>query len=893
MAIIKYLAEYNAPQEVLLNLFPDQFIGEGLDIDKERRLTDKAGNVIPMPRQHVDGITKRSGNWWKVNMDYFYTVALAQYNFQRTRLVRNYELMKGILKPEDFYAEGPVMSFVDELIKDADLPAYVQHYPILNPPINTMVGEKSKRPDVARAKAVDDLSKSEEGQFYTNLYMQYIQDNARQQISDKLKQQGADLSDLEGFNQQVEQLTAEKVKEYMMDYTSAAEVWAANMLQALKREFNMKEHFEQGFRDLLISNREFFHNYETRDKTGFKAEKVNPKNVWWLTTPDKKYIKDAYAAGLIEIMELSEIIDKFDLTEEEIDHLRNYAMQAFYPYSRVTNLEAGKTGSESVQYNPYDPLVLQERENMEAWMQNDNRQDTNGLLGNAAPSVGTFGNRFIVTTAYWKSKRKIGLLTYIDKDGNEQSDMVDDNYKEGMHPQEISIEWKWENQWYKGMKIGDDVYYVEPLEIIDYCPIIGVVHEIENTVSVSLVDLMKPFQTLYNICMNQLYRLLEKEKGKVLLMSRRHVPLQKGGTYEDSMEIWERQAEEQGIIWVDDSPDNTKKPSSFNQYTVVDWTLSQQMQTRYDLAAQLKNECWELIGLNRQRLGSITASESATGTNTAVSQSYAQTEPYFVQQEYIENQELQCILDIAQYLETRKPESTLSFIDSEGGNAFVKIQTETQLKNRDIKLFMTSRADDMRVFQQIQGLAQPALQNGASLYEVAQMYTETSTRKLLDTYKKLKEKQDGIQQQNQQMQQQAQQMEEQKLQQEQQMEEKKHQDDIQVQVYKIDTEANTALTVAQIKERIQISKDNQGTGEVDYMDIMGHNLKQQESIYKRDIEEMKVQMMKQKMQEDASKNVIDANHKQTKLALESERNDIEKNKVKVMEKKIKISNKGK
>lgn len=885
MAIIKYLAEYNAPQEVLLNLYPDQFVGEGLSIDSNRRITDDAGNVIPMPRQHVDGITKKSGNWWKINMDYFYTVALAQYNHQRLTIVRNYELLKGKLRPEDFYAEGPVMSFVDQLMKDVDLPAYVQHYPILNPPINTMVGEKSKRPDVARAKAVDDQSKSEEGQFYTGLYQKYIMDSARSQIFADLKEKGADLSNLEELEQQVEQLTAEKVKEYMVNYTSAAETWAANMLQALKREFNMKEHFEQGFRDLLISNREFFHNYEDRSRTGFRAEKVNPKNVWWLTTPDKKYLKDAYAAGIIEIMELSEIIDKYDLTEQEIDHLRNYAMQAFFPYSRVTNLEAGKTGAESVQYNTYDPLVLRERQQMEAWMANDNNQNVNGLLGNAAPSVGTFGNRFIVTTAYWKSKRKIGLLTYVDVDGEIQSTMVSDDYKEGDHPQEISIEWKWENQWYKGLKIGDDIYYVSPLEVLDYCPIIGVVHEIENTVSTSLVDLMKPFQTLYNICMNQLYRLLEKEKGKVLLMSRRHVPLQKGGTYEDSMEIWERQAEEQGVIWVDDSPDNTKKPSSFNQYTVIDWTLSQQMQTRYELAMQLKNECWELIGLNRQRLGSITASESATGTNTAVSQSYAQTEPYFVQQEYIENQELQCILDMALYIESRKPESTLSFIDSEGGNAFVKIQTESQLRNRDIKLFMTSRSDDMRVFQQIQGLAQAAMQNGASLYEVAQMYTETSTRKLMDTYKKLKEKQDAMAQQQQQIQQQAQEMEQQKMQQEAAMEEKKHQDEIQVQIYKIDTEANTALTVAQIKERIQISRDSLSSDGPDYNDIMSINLKQQEQIYKRDIEQIKLDQMKRKVDLDETSAQSKAMHDERKLALQSERNDIEKEKIKMMKKK--------
>ena len=882
MAIIKYLADYNAPQEVLMNLYPDQFIGEGLDIDSNRRLSDAAGNVLPMPRQHVKGITKRSGNWWKVNMDYFYTVALAQYNFQRTKIVRNYELLKGKLLPEDFYLEQPIMSFTDELMKDVDLPAYVKHYPILNPPINTMVGEKSKKKDVARPKACDSQSQSEESEFYTKLYQEFIVNSAKQQIAQGLKEKGVDVSNLEEFNKQVEELTTQKVAEYMVDYSTAAEVWASNMLEALKREFNMKEHFEQGFRDLLISNREFFHNYETRDRTGFKAEKINPKNVWWLTTPDKKYIKDAYAAGIIEIMELSEIIDKYDLTEEEIDHLRNYAMQAFFPYSRVTNLEAGETGAESIKYNSYDPLILRERQQLEAWMNNDNQQNINGLLGNAAPSVGTFGNRFIVTTAYWKSKRKIGLLTYIDKDGNQQSDLVDDNYKKGSHPKEISLDWKWENQWYKGMKIGDDIYYVEPLEILDYCPIIGVMHEIENTVSTSLVDLMKPFQTLYNVCMNQLYRLLEKEKGKVLLMSRRHVPLLKGASYEDSMEIWEREAEEMGVIWVDDDPKNLGAPSSFNQFTVVDWTLSQQMQTRYELAVQLKNECWELIGLNRQRLGATTASESATGVNTAVSQSYAQTEPYFVQQEYVENQELQCILDIAQYLECRKPESTLSFIDSKGGNAFVKIQTETHLKNRDIKLFMTSRSDDMQMFEKIQQLAQPALQNGASLYEVAQMYTETSQKKLMDTYKKLKEKQEALVQQNQQIQQQAQQMEQQKQEQETQLLEKHHQEDMQVKVYEIDTKANTELTIAQIKERMQIHKDNTSLeASNDYQDILTHNFKQQESIYKRDIEEMKLNIEQQKLQEAKEKNRADVTHKNQKLNLESERNDIEKDKLKI------------
>jgi hypothetical protein len=886
MAIITNIPNYNAPQEVLLNLYPDQFIGEGLTIDSNRRLTDDNGNVLPMPRQNTSVTTKRSPQWWKINMDYFYTIALAQYNWGRDKIVRNYELMKGHLTASDFYLEGPVMSLMDEVMNDVDLPAYVQHYPILNPPVNTMVGEKSKRPDISRPKAMDDDSKSEEAQYYTQIYQEYINQKINQKVAEQLKQQGVDISHMEEFNQQVQELTADKVKEYMVSYTSEAEIWATNMIQALKVEFNMKEHFENGFRDLLICNKEFFHNYQDKSRTGFKSEKVNPKNVGWLTTPDKKYIKDAYAAWVIEIMELSEILDKFDITEEETEHLRKFAMQAFFPYSRTSNLYTNDTGVESIKYNAYDPLVLQERNRLEAQLTADGNQRQDGLFGNAAPSVGTFGNRFVVVTSYWKSKRKVGLLTYVDKDGNIQSEEVDDTYKDKSHPQQLAIEWKWENQWYKGVKIGQDIYYVEPLEIIDYCPIIGVVHEIENTISTSLVDLMKPFQTLYNVCMNQLYRLLEKEKGKVLLMNKRHIPVPKGGTYEDSLEMWERDAEETGVVWIDDSPDNMKGASGWNQTTVVDWTLSQQMQSRYELAVALKNECWELVGINRERTGGVAASQTATGTNTAISQSYAQTEPYFVQQEYLENQQLQCMLDIAQYLECKNPESTLSFIDSEGGNVFCKIQTASGLKNRDIKLFMTSRSEDQTFRNDLKQLSQAALQNGASLYEVALMQKETSTRKILDMLKQLKDKNDAMQQQAQQMQQQDLQLKQQQAQAEQQRADKEHADNIQVETYKIDTDSNTKITVARIMEGTKIAIANQSQEGPDHLDIIAQAQKTQDSIYKRDIEQMRMAMDKQQQALAQQNQNKEGMRKDRKLDLEEQGLELQKQDLKLKAKQI-------
>ena len=88
---------------------------------------------------------------------------------------------------------------------------------------------------------------------------------------------------------------------------------------------------------------------------------------------------------------------------------------------------------------------------------------------------------------------------------------------------------------------------------------------------------------------------------------------------------------------------------------------------------QLKNECWELIGMSRQRMGSVTASESATGTNAAITQSYAQTEPLFVAHEYVLGQLYQAIIDASLYVESKKPQSTISYITSEGESAFVQV----------------------------------------------------------------------------------------------------------------------------------------------------------------------------------------------------------------------------
>jgi len=732
MAIIRYTKDATI-RYAYLNIFPDQFKTE-----KE----------------------KKDESWIKNTMDYFANKAYAEYIKNRDTFVKNYDLMKGILRMEDFYQEPEVKSFTDMLTSDLELPAYVKMYSIITTPVNELVGEISKRPDTFRVKAFDDDSKAEELQFKTETLQNFIIAQARQKLVEKAAMAGEEIDE-----EELEQLTMGQVQDELDSYTSIAEKWANHVLTCQKAEFNLKEKSEDAFRDMLISARQFYHIYEDNSKSGFNIEVANPKNTWFLTTPDRKWISDptgraqgAYAAGTVQVMELSEIIESMpDITKEEIDHLRSSLQDYGLINVRESNLGNPNIspGIDSVNYDTFDPLVLQTRMIVESEMKenNDGLRDFLGLTSN----VSSFGYKYVVVKSYWISKKKIGKLIYTDEMGNEQSMLVDENYKSKTIPTQISLEWGWINEWYQGTKIGPDIYHVKPFKLLNYCPIIGTTFEVKNTEAKSLVDLMKPFQVIYNVAMNQLYKLLEKEVGKVQLMSLRHIPIPKDGDAQDALDIWEMEARNRGVVFIDDSPENLKAPSSFNQFTALDLTRTQEIQSRYSLAQQMKIECWELVGMSKQRLGSVSASESATGVNTAVQQSYSQTEPLFVAHEYVLGQLYQAIIDAALYIESAKPESTLSYITSEGESAFVQVNG-SDIKFRDLKVFLTNRPEDTQMFNELRQLSQALIQNGGTLYDVVELYTTKSMREMKKTFKDLRDRQIAQQEQ-------AQQLEQQKLEQ--------------------------------------------------------------------------------------------------------------------------------
>jgi len=850
MAIIRYTKDATI-RYAYLNIFPDQFKTE-----KE----------------------KQDESWIKNTMDYFANKAYSEYIKNRDTFVKNYDLVKGILRPEDFYQEPEVRSFTDMLTADLALPAYVKHYSIITTPINELVGEISKRPDAFRVKAFDEDSKAEELEYKTSILQDYIMAEAKKKLVEKAAMQGEEIDE-----EELQQMTMQEVQDELDSYTSAAEKWANHVLTCQKADFVLKEKSEDAFRDMLISAREYYHIYEDNSKLGYNIEVANPKNTWFLTTPDRKYISDpsgraqgAYAAGTVQVMELSEIIESIpDITKEEIDHLRSSLQDYGLINVRESNLGNPDAipGTDSVQYDTYDPAVLQTRMIIESEMKenNDGLKDFLGLTNN----VSSFGYKYVVVRCYWISKKKIGKLIYIDDLGNEQSMLVDETYKKGTIPTEQSLEWGWINQWYQGIKIGPDVYHIKPFKLLDYCPIIGVVHEVKNTEAKSLVDLMKPFQVLYNVCMNQLYKLLEKEVGKVYLTSIRHIPIPKDGDAQDALDIWEMEARNRGVMFIDDSPENLKSPSSFNQFRDIDLTRTQEIQSRYNLAMQLKNECWELIGMSKQRLGSVSASETATGTNTAITQSYSQTEPLFVAHEYVLGQLYQAIIDASLYIESKKPQSTISYITSEGESAFVQVNG-TDLKFRDLKVFLTNRPEDKQMFNEIRGLSQAVLQNGGSLHDIIELYSTNSVRDMKKVFKTLKDRQEQLEDQK--MQQQQQQIEQQQqiaqaqMQQAQQLQQEKiAHDDYQNELDRLN-KIEIAMIAAESKSGPLSDEDASGTPDVLEMSKLANDQSKAQSDYQAKMQDIqaKSKQASEKMQIEREKLQVARENQANDLAIAKE-----------------------
>ncbi len=212
------------------------------------------------------------------------------------------------------------------------------------------------------------------------------------------------------------------------------------------------------------------------------------------------------------------------------------------------------------------------------------------------------------------------------------------------------------------------------------------------------------------------------------------------------------------MLPLDTSITNTENALNFQHYQVLNLEQTNRLLSRIQLANYFKQQAFEVIGLNQQRMGQqIAQQQTATGVEQAMNASYAQTEQYFIQHsDNLMPRVHQMRTDLAQYYHSKKPSVRLQYITSMDEKVNFQMNG-VDLLMRDFNIFCSTKTNSRAVMEQMKQLAMSNNTAGASIYDLGNIIKSESIAELTGVLKGAEEKTNSQRQAELQQQQQMQQ----------------------------------------------------------------------------------------------------------------------------------------
>ncbi len=774
-----------------------------------------------LPREEKDQ------EWTAWNLDCLEWQGLKQIRRNARRLMKNYKLAKGIIDKSDYIVENDneMRDIVETLVQEDFSALELKFYPIIPNVINVLTSEFAKRNSRVSFKGVDEYTFNEKMEQKRMAIEKVLLQDAQNKLITNLIAQGVDPNDPEIQEQMQQQMAPENLKTlpeiqsfFDKSYRSMCEQWASHQHKIDEDRFKMDELEERGFRDSLITDREFWHFRMGEDD--YDIELWNPVLTFYHKSPDVRYISQGNWVGKIEMMTVADVIDKYGylMTQEQLESLEAIypVRSAGYPLQGYQNDGSYYDATKTHEWNTNMPgLAYRQFVSMYDNFVYNGGDIINWIMGESEDYF-DMGMAFMLrtTTAYWKSQRKVGHLTKISESGEVITDVVDETYKVTDKPiynnQLIKnktkdnllfgehIDWIWINQVWGGVKIGPNhpsfwgmnnpggvnpMYLgigqnkIGPLKFqfkgdntLYGCklPVEGSVFSDRNTRSTALVDLMKPYQIGYNIVNNQIADILVDELGTVILLDQNALPRHSLG------EDWGKNNLAKAYVAMknfqmlplDTSITNTENALNFQHFQTLNLEQTNRMLSRIQLANYFKQQAFETIGITPQRLGQqIGQTDTAKGIEQAVAGSYAQTEMYFIQHsDYLMPRVHQMRTDLAQYYHAKKPSLRLQYMTSKDESVNFSMNG-TDLLLRDINVYCTTKANHRSVIEQMKQLAISNNTAGASIYDLGNIIQSDSLSELTTILKNSERKANAQRQEQMQHEQKMKEMEVQQAQQ--------------------------------------------------------------------------------------------------------------------------------
>ena len=819
-----------------------------LDLKKGARTNrDKMGQLTQpiqmLPRKDKDE------EWGAWNMDWLEDLGMKQVRRNAKRLLKNYKLAAGIIDRSDYIVENnnEMKDLVDILTQDArpdsgdETAMDLKFYPIIPNVINVLVGEFAKRNDKITYRSTDDNSYNEMLEEKRGMIEQTLVAQAEQKLIQQMLAEGMDPESEEA--QQA--LSPENLKTlpeiesfFRKDYRSLYEEWATHQHAADEERFTMHELETTAFADMLKTDREFWHFNMLEDD--YELELWNPVLSFYHKSPNVRYVAQGNHVGKFDLITVADAIDRYGykMKRKQLESLEgmhparavNYALQG------VQNDGSFYDSTKSHEWNTNLPsLGMRQFNSARDWnVMNDDI--VSKILGESEDLQDESSRDLLrVTTAYWKSQRKLGHLSFIDEEGQITDTIVDESFDVTTRPMYDNtvlrgrsrenllygqhVEWMWINEVWGGIKIGpnrnvryndDSLAGFEPIYLdlkpvkfqfkgdfsLYGCklPVEGAVFNDRNTRSTAFLDRLKPFQIGYNMVNNQISDILIDELGTIVMLDQRALPQYSQG------EDWGKNnfqkayvaMKDFSMLPVDTSIGNTESPMNFSHFQTLDLSQTQRLLSRVNLAQYFKQQAFETVGISMERLGAVNAQQTATAVEQAVNASYSQTETLFTQHsEYLMPRVHQMRTDLAQYYHSNKPSVRLSYSTTMDEKVNFQING-TELLGRDLNVFCSTKVNTRELIQNMKQLAMTNNTAGASIYDLGNLMKANSMAEVDNALKAVEQK---VERQRQEEMQQEQQMQEQGL---------KAQAEAQAKIeaaekYKLDGQWQNNIDVAEIK----------------------------------------------------------------------------------------------
>lgn len=750
-----------------------------------------------------------------------------------------YDLYNSIYNEKD-------LLYVTNPFKQKDgFPATAQDYNIIKPKIDLLLGEETKRPFNFKVVRTSDNATSE------------MQEKAKQMLTDYIMGMiTANMGQEEAmrFQQAIQSgeiLPPEQIQKYLnKDYKDIAETTAYHSLNYLKNKLNITHEFYKGWKDALIAGEEIY--YVGIINGNPYLERVNPLYFSYDQTADLEFIHDSDWCCRKMIMSATEIYDRFydKMSEKQLNELlemiENTSRGGINPEVRKTSLDYPHIKTHTI--NGFTSNPFEGSDNINVWH------------------------------CCWKSFKKIGFVTYQDPETGEIDELqVDESYK--VTGLEINVEWSWIIEVWEGYRVGEDLYIgIQPLEYqhisadnlnSQKLPYTGVVYNNTNSSPRSLVSMMKPLQYMYIVLWYRLELAMSRDKGKVPVIDVTQIPKSMG----IDVNKWMHYLGALGVVFINpyeegwDIPGREGgKPSQFNQFQALDLSMANTIDQYINLMNKIEDMVSEISGVSKQREGSIASNELVGNVERSVVQSAHITEPWFWVHNQVKKEALTMLLDTSK-VAWKDNKRCLHYILDDATRAFITLSDEFFYEDMDV--FVDDTTKNQQQVEALKQLMQPAMQNGASLLDIAEIIT-------MDNVSMIKQRLEEIEQKRMEQQQAMEQAQaEREMQMAQIQNEIKEEElmlkeaEMDLKKYEIDSNNATKITVAQLNAyRGAENMDQDMNGIPDPIEIgkqaieqqkvnsdiaskqFEFNNKKREMEMKREIENKKIELEKQKMKQE-------------------------------------------